>query len=156
NPRRAGFASCRTASTAGCTGTTWKSQPALAPPTPHRTRRWSGSSRCPGRGEPGRLPPSGKTIARLAEPESRRGERQTTNSSVSDRGGPLMTWLQRYHVRHYVGNSIWILPTLSILAALGAVRLLHRFEEVMGWQSNLDPETARSVLATMAASMFTF
>jgi uncharacterized membrane protein len=67
-----------------------------------------------------------------------------------------MTWLQRYRVRHYFGNSIWILPSLSILAALGAVRLLHRIEEVMGWESSFEPETARSVLATMAASMFTF
>jgi uncharacterized membrane protein len=67
-----------------------------------------------------------------------------------------MTWLRRYRVRHYVENAIWIFPSLSILAALGAVRLLHRIEGDMGWVSNLDPETARAVLATMAASMFTF
>ena len=28
-----------------------------------------------------------------------------------------MTWLQRYRVRHYITNSIWILPLLGILAA---------------------------------------
>jgi len=67
-----------------------------------------------------------------------------------------MTWLQRYRVRHYVANSIWIIPSLSIVAALGAVRLFHRIEETVGWESGFDPETARSVLATMAASMFTF
>jgi len=67
-----------------------------------------------------------------------------------------MTWLQRYQVRHYFGNSIWILPSLSIPAALGTVRLLNRVEETMGWESSFDPETARTVLATMAASMFTF
>ena len=66
-----------------------------------------------------------------------------------------MTWLRHYQVRHYVGNSIWILPTLSNLAALGGVRLLQRIEEVIGWQSSFDPETARLVHATMAASMFT-
>ena len=29
-----------------------------------------------------------------------------------------MTWLQRYRVRHYVNNSIWIGPLVSMLAAL--------------------------------------
>jgi uncharacterized membrane protein len=67
-----------------------------------------------------------------------------------------MTWLQRYRVQHYVANSIWILPSLAIVAALVAVRFLHHFEEGVGWKSRIDPETARSVLATMAASMFTF
>ena len=44
-----------------------------------------------------------------------------------------MTWLRRYRVRHYVENAIWIFPSVSILAALGAVRLLHRIEGDMGW-----------------------
>src|SRR5689334_19141167 len=67
-----------------------------------------------------------------------------------------MTWLQRYHVRHYATNSVWILPVLSILAALGAARLLSWIEEVMGWESGLDPGTAQAVLATLASAMFTF
>jgi uncharacterized membrane protein len=67
-----------------------------------------------------------------------------------------MTWLQRYRVRHYFESAIWIIPSLSIPVALGTVRLLHWFEDSMGWQSSFDPETARAVLATMAASMFTF
>ena len=29
-----------------------------------------------------------------------------------------MTWLQRYRVRHYLVNSIWILPTCSIALAI--------------------------------------
>ena len=67
-----------------------------------------------------------------------------------------MTWLQRYRVRHYVTNSIWILPLLSMLAALGTARLLYWVEETMGWESRLDPDTAQTVLATLASSMFTF
>lgn len=67
-----------------------------------------------------------------------------------------MTWLRRYRIRHYVAHSIWILPLLSMLAALVAVPLLHRAEEAMRWESSLSPETARAVLGTMAASMFTF
>jgi uncharacterized membrane protein len=67
-----------------------------------------------------------------------------------------MTWLQRYRVRNYLANSIWPLPLLSMVAAIGAVRALHWLEEVMGWRSALDPDTARAVLGTMASSMFTF
>ncbi len=67
-----------------------------------------------------------------------------------------MTWLQRYRIRHYVENAIWIYPSLSFLAAMVCVRTLHWIEEVMNWESSFHPETARSVLATMASAMFTF
>jgi uncharacterized membrane protein len=67
-----------------------------------------------------------------------------------------MTWLQRYQVRHYFRNSIWILPAAGMLVALIAVPLLHRMENAMGWEAAINPETARTVLGTLAASMFTF
>ncbi len=67
-----------------------------------------------------------------------------------------MTWLQRYRLRHYFTNSIWIFPLLSMAAALVAVPLLHAADKALGWQSSIQPETARAVLGTMAASMFTF
>jgi uncharacterized membrane protein len=41
-------------------------------------------------------------------------------------------------------------------AALVLVRFLHGMEEAMGWQGSSDPDTARAVLGTLAASMFTF
>src|SRR5262249_51897871 len=44
----------------------------------------------------------------------------------------------------------------SLVAALERVRLLHNIEGRMGWQANITPETARAVMGTMAASMFTF
>src|SRR5262245_39128646 len=66
-----------------------------------------------------------------------------------------MTWLQRYRVRHYVANSIWILPVLSTLAAVAAVRWLHGIEQELGWVSPVDADTARAVLGTMASSLFT-
>jgi uncharacterized membrane protein len=66
-----------------------------------------------------------------------------------------MTWLQRYRIRHYFANSIWILPVLSMAAALVAVRLLHWVEQAAGWESTLNPETALTLLGTLAASMFT-
>jgi uncharacterized membrane protein len=67
-----------------------------------------------------------------------------------------MTWLQRYRARRYVKNSIWLLPLLSMVVALMAVRVLHWIEEVVGWESNLDSGTVQTVLGTMASSMFTF
>src|SRR5262245_4956545 len=67
-----------------------------------------------------------------------------------------MTWLQRYRIRHYVAHSLWFLPVLSIVAALLVVRVLHRVEEAMRWELQIDADTARAVLGTMAAAMFTF
>src|SRR5437588_9779101 len=67
-----------------------------------------------------------------------------------------MTWLQRYRVRHYLRNSIWVPPVLSILAALATVRVLHWIEQELGWHSALPPDTAQAVLGTLASAMFTF
>jgi uncharacterized membrane protein len=66
-----------------------------------------------------------------------------------------MTWLQRYRIRHYIQNSIWIFPVLSTVAAIAAVRLLHLIEKDLAWESPVDPDTARAVLGTMASALFT-
>ena len=66
-----------------------------------------------------------------------------------------MTWLQRYRVRHYFGNSLWILPVLSILAVLGIVRWLHGLDQEMNWESPIDADSVRAVLGTMASALFT-
>src|SRR5262245_8892544 len=67
-----------------------------------------------------------------------------------------MTWLQRYRVRHYVQHSIWIFPVVALVAAMILVRLLHRFEQEMGWVSGFHPDTMRAVLGSLAGAMFTF
>ena len=67
-----------------------------------------------------------------------------------------MTWLQRYRVRNYFRNSIWVLPVAAMVGAMTLVRLLHNFEEAMGWEADLNPDTVRSVLGTLAGAMFTF
>jgi uncharacterized membrane protein len=67
-----------------------------------------------------------------------------------------VTWLQHYRVRHYIGNTLWILPLFGMLAALAAVRLLHWIEQGLCLESDLHPDTARALLGTLAASMFTF
>ena len=66
-----------------------------------------------------------------------------------------MTWLQRYRIRLYLRNSIWVLPALSIVAALLAVTVVIRIDQAFGWQLKMNPDTARSIMSTVAASMFT-
>src|SRR5262245_50050009 len=67
-----------------------------------------------------------------------------------------MTWLHRYRIRHYVRNSIWILPVAAMVVAMIAVRVLHRIESAMDWQTSLNPDTTRALLGTLAGAMFTF
>jgi uncharacterized membrane protein len=67
-----------------------------------------------------------------------------------------MTWLQRYRVRHYLRNSIWLGPVVTIVAGIIAVRILHWIDEGIGWEATLNPETARVVLGALAGAMFTF
>src|SRR6516225_8498740 len=67
-----------------------------------------------------------------------------------------MNWLQRYRVRHYLRNSIWIWPVATMVVALIAVRFLHWLEVAMGWHASVSPDTARTVLGSLAGAMFTF
>jgi hypothetical protein len=43
-----------------------------------------------------------------------------------------------------------------MVTAMVAVRLMHWFEERMGWKAGLNPETTQAVLGTLAGAMFTF
>lgn len=67
-----------------------------------------------------------------------------------------MTWLQRYRIRHYVKNSIWIPPVAAMVTASLLVHLLHWLESAMGWEAGLHPDTMRTVLGNLAGAMFTF
>ncbi len=66
-----------------------------------------------------------------------------------------MSWLDRYRLRLYIRQSIWIFPALGIVVGLIAVMLLHRIERTMGWELTVSQETARLVMSTVATSMFT-
>ena len=66
-----------------------------------------------------------------------------------------MNWLVRHRIQLFVRNSIWIYPSVAIVAGLITVSLLSRFERYLGWHSNLNPETARTVMATVASSLLT-
>ena len=61
-----------------------------------------------------------------------------------------MTWIQRYKLRHYVQNSVWLLPVFGMVAALVSVNCLHWIEERAGWQSGLDPDAALALFGTLA------
>ena len=66
-----------------------------------------------------------------------------------------MTWLQRYRIRHYLSNSIWVFPVLATIVAIAAVRLLHRLEEDLGLQTQIEPGTAIAVLGTIVSALLT-
>ncbi|MCX6926118.1 MAG: DUF2254 domain-containing protein [Verrucomicrobia bacterium] len=67
-----------------------------------------------------------------------------------------MSWIQRYKLRNYVRNSIWVLPVCGMVTALVLVNCLHWIEERAGWQSGLDPGAALALFGTLAGSMLTF
>lgn len=66
-----------------------------------------------------------------------------------------MSWLQRYRLSDYFRRSIWVLPVLGMVVALGTVRILHGIETAMGWESSFDPSTTLTLLGTLASAMFT-
>src|ERR1700741_1861291 len=66
-----------------------------------------------------------------------------------------MSWLLQYRIRFYVRNSLWILPTISIVVALLTARFLIAFEVAMGWRGTVSPDTARLIMSTVAGSTFT-
>lgn len=67
-----------------------------------------------------------------------------------------MAWIWRYRIALYLRNSVWVLPSFGILAALLAARVVREVESVFGWESSLTPEAARTVIIALASSMFTF
>src|SRR5258705_12749699 len=66
-----------------------------------------------------------------------------------------MNWLQRYRLRLYFRNSLWIWPAVSVPAALLAVSLLTSYENSIGSQTKISAETVRLLLSTVAGSTFT-
>ena len=67
-----------------------------------------------------------------------------------------MTWLQRYRIRHYVTNAIWIWPLVSAVAAVATAHMLYWLDASLDQDWGFDPDTVRAVLGTMASSLFTF
>src|SRR5437879_4845737 len=63
-----------------------------------------------------------------------------------------MTWLQRFRLRHYLRNSLWVYPVLALVAGLLLARVLIRLETESGWVGTMDPDSVRAVLGTLAGS----
>jgi uncharacterized membrane protein len=66
-----------------------------------------------------------------------------------------MTWLQRYRLRNFLRNSVWLAPLLGIVAALLANQLTWWADRRLGWRA-LSVAGAQSVLGALASSMLTF
>lgn len=66
-----------------------------------------------------------------------------------------MSWLNRHRLKLYLRNSIWVFPVVNIAGGLIALALLNNIDRALGWEINLGADTARTVMATVAASMFT-
>lgn len=67
-----------------------------------------------------------------------------------------MSWIHRYRLRYFVRNSIFLLPMLGIAAGIATAGLFHELESRLGWKSSLSPESSRTVIGILAASMMTF
>jgi uncharacterized membrane protein len=67
-----------------------------------------------------------------------------------------VTWIQRHRFRHYVTNSIWIVPVASMLLGIVAARVMFRLDLAWtGGASGFDPEVVRTILVTLAGVVFT-
>jgi uncharacterized membrane protein len=66
-----------------------------------------------------------------------------------------MSWLLKYRIRLYVRNSLWILPTSSMVISLIAARVVIALEIAIGVRSSISPDTGRLIMTTVAASTFT-
>ena len=66
-----------------------------------------------------------------------------------------MNWRQRYHIKLYIRNSLWILPSLSIAFAMVSVSLLTRYELSIGSHIDMNVENVRMIMSTVASSTFT-
>ena len=67
-----------------------------------------------------------------------------------------MTWLQRYRLRSFVRDSVWLPPLLGMVAALLALPLVQQVDLILGWKAVAGPDGARAVLAALSSSMLTF
>jgi uncharacterized membrane protein len=59
-------------------------------------------------------------------------------------------------VRHFIQESVWLLPGVGLVIGWGVANPLNWVERRMGWQSGIDPEAARALFGMLAGVMFTF
>ncbi len=66
-----------------------------------------------------------------------------------------MTWLQRYRIRSFFLEAVWIFPVLAIVASFVAVRICYLIDLRLKWEPSFLPDAARGFVAGLASSMFT-
>ena len=67
-----------------------------------------------------------------------------------------MTWLQRYQIKSFVRNSVWLPPLVGMAAAMLVLPPIRWLDAMLGWQAAVGPDGARAVLGALAASLLTF
>lgn len=79
----------------------------------------------------------------------------TRMTAVAQGADSPMNWRQRYRLLLYFRNSLWILPTASIVVAMVSVSLLTGYEKSIGSITSVSAENARVIMSTVAGSTFT-
>jgi uncharacterized membrane protein len=67
-----------------------------------------------------------------------------------------MIWLLRIRFRSFLRNSVWFPPLIGMIVAILFHRAVRSIDLNMGWYASAGIEGTRALLATFAASMFTF
>jgi uncharacterized membrane protein len=67
-----------------------------------------------------------------------------------------MTWLQRYKLRSFLRNSVWLPPFLGMVIGLCARPLIQELDATLGMTAEVGPDAARAVLGTLVSALLTF
>ena len=68
-----------------------------------------------------------------------------------------MGWSQRYRLKSYLASSLWIIPFAAIPLELALTRVLHKFDQWLGWTFlALMQEGAQALYQTIITSMVSF
>jgi uncharacterized membrane protein len=76
---------------------------------------------------------------------------------ISVTGESMMSWLQRYRVRHFLRTSFWVMPVAVLVATVGVGPLVRWLDYKLGWRwLDFTPDGARAILSGLSTSMLTF
>jgi uncharacterized membrane protein len=67
-----------------------------------------------------------------------------------------VTWLQRYRIKQFLRDSVWLPPLLAMAVVLFVQPVVGRLDRILDVKAVIGPESARAVLAALAPSMLTF
>ena len=67
-----------------------------------------------------------------------------------------MNWIQRFHIRSFLRNSVWFPPLLGMAGAILTHRLVRWIDFLLDLKASVNPDGARALLGALSASMFTF